>query len=225
MAAYLILGAGKFGRLALERLAARDPAATFVVVDSDREALAQVRAACGPGLETVAADAIDFLAAHLREDASWDWIIPMVPTHVAYLWLLAGAAGGGWQPVEVPAALLALAVAVGRDPAGQGLFLSRARHLCPDDCLEAGDVCPVNGESREVPLHREMADLKVPGFQVRALPTPQLAPGIGGYTPRQLLDLARELAGAAGRVLIVTACRCHGVVHGLARRQQGDAGV
>jgi hypothetical protein len=224
MTTYLILGAGKFGRLALERLAALDRTATFVVVDRDQEALAALAAAAGPGVQTVAADAVDFLTAHLREDAPWDWIIPMVPTHVAFLWLLAGAAGGGWQPVAVPEALMQLATLVGRDPDGGGIYLSRARHWCPDDCLELGDVCPVNGESRAVPLHQELAELVVPGFQVRVLPTPQLASGIGGYTRRQLLDLARDLTATEGRVLVATACRCHGVMHGLARRQ-GGAGV
>ena len=35
MASYLILGTGKFGRLALTRLARQDAAASFVVVDRD----------------------------------------------------------------------------------------------------------------------------------------------------------------------------------------------
>ena len=41
MASYLILGAGKFGRLALRRLARQDAAASFVVVDRDPAALAR----------------------------------------------------------------------------------------------------------------------------------------------------------------------------------------
>ena len=40
MASYLILGAGKFGRLAHTRLARQDAAAGFTVVDRDPGALA-----------------------------------------------------------------------------------------------------------------------------------------------------------------------------------------
>jgi len=46
----------------------------------------------------------------------------------------------------------------------------------------------------------------------------QLAPGVGGYAPRRLLDLAATVAKAPGPLLIATACRCHGVVHGLQRK-------
>jgi hypothetical protein len=37
-----------------------------------------------------------------------------------------------------------------------------------------------------------------------------------------LLDLAREMGDLEGNVLIATACRCHGVVHGLAHRSGGQ---
>ena len=94
MASYLILGAGKFGRLALERLARQDAAATFLVVDRMPAALAAVRALKIPGVTGVVAEAVAFLAAQLREDSPWDWLIPMVPVHVAWAWLLAGPLRG-----------------------------------------------------------------------------------------------------------------------------------
>ncbi len=43
MANYLILGAGRFGRLALKRLARQDETAGFMVVDRDPAALAEVQ--------------------------------------------------------------------------------------------------------------------------------------------------------------------------------------
>jgi hypothetical protein len=153
----------------------------------------------------------------LRGDSRWDWIIPMVPVHVAYHWLMKGPlAESGWQPTAVPAALEHLVRTARRGPEGE-LYLSRARHLCPDDCAEP-DICPVTDESRLSPLYQELASLILPGYQVRVIPSQQLAPGVGGYSPGELLNLARNLKALTGNILIVTACRCHGVIHGLAHR-------
>jgi len=222
MASYLILGAGKFGGLALERLARQDAAASFLVVDREPAALAAIRAGDGKGREYVKAEAIAFLVQYLRADCGWDWIIPMVPVHVAYDWLLAGPlAGLNWEPMAVPEALAGLTPEARRGPNGE-LYLSRAQHLCPDDCSEP-EVCPVTGESRDPALHQELASLNLAGYEIRVIPSRQLAPGVGGYRPRQLLDLAREMAALTGKVLIATACRCHGVVHTLARWTGGQS--
>jgi hypothetical protein len=215
MASYLILGAGKFGRLALERLERQDAAASFVVVDRDPVALA-VRADSGANREGVKAEAIAFLVQHLKGGARWDWLIPMVPVHVAFHWLMAGPlAGSGWQPAAVPEVLAHLASQAWRGPDGE-LYLSRAQGLCPDDCAEP-EVCPISGESRNLPLYQELASLNLAGYEIRVIPSQQLAPGVGGYRLERLLDLARDMDALKGKVLIATACRCHGVVHGLTR--------
>jgi hypothetical protein len=218
MASYLILGAGKFGRLALTRLARQDAAATFLVVDRMPSALAAVRALDLPGVSGVVAEAVAFLAANLREDSPWDWLIPMVPVHVAWAWLLAGPLKG-WETAVVPEALAGLGPGCFRGPEGQ-VYLSRAAHLCPDDCLEADQVCPVSGESREVPLFAELANLGRPDLAIKVIASWQLAPGVGGYPPQELMALSRELTGLSGRILIATACRCHGVVHGLRKPEK-----
>ncbi len=216
MASYLILGAGKFGRLALDRLTRLDTAGSFLVVDRDPVALA-VGADGGPGRQRVQAEAIAFLVQHLGTDCRWDWIIPMVPVHVAYGWLMAGPlAGSAWRPAAAPEALAGLVPGARRGPAGE-LFLSRAQHLCPDDCAEP-EVCPVTGESRQPPLHQELASLNLAGWEIRVIPSRQLAPGVGGYPPGGLLEMARDVAALEGKVLIATACRCHGVIQGLAKR-------
>jgi hypothetical protein len=217
MASYLILGGGKFGRLALARLARQDAAASFLIVDRDPGPLATV----GDGLHSqwAQAEAIAFLVQHLKRDGRWDWIIPMVPLHVAYHWLLKGPlAGSGWQPAAVPEALEHLVPTVQRGPDGE-LYLSRAQHLCPDDCAEP-EICPVTGEARDLPLHQELASPHLPGYQVKVVPSRQLAPGVGGYSPGRLLDLSRDMEALTGTVLIATACGCHGVIHGLVRSRR-----
>ena len=220
MATYLILGTGKFGRLALTRLARQDAAASFMVVDHDPAALA-VTLDGVPDWTRMQAEAIAFLVRHLGGDGRWDWIIPMVPVHVAFHWLLAGPlAGSAWQLEAVPEALAGLIPGARRGPQGE-LYLSRAQHLCPDDCGEP-EVCPVTGESRDLPLHQELASLSLAGYEIRVIPSQQLAPGVGGYPPWRLLDLARDMGALKGNVLIATACRCHGVIHGLAQGSGGE---
>lgn len=214
MTNYLILGGGKFGRLALSRLAGQDADASFLIVDRDPAPLAVIEG--GARFQQVQAEAITFLVQHLKGRGQWDWIIPMVPVHVVYQWLWQGPlAGSGWQPAAVPEAVGLIVPQARRGPNGE-LYLSRAPHLCPDDCAEPG-ICPVTGEIRDLPLHQELASLHLPGYQIRVIPSQQLAPGVGGYPPVRLLELAQNLKALRGNVLVATACRCHGVVHGLWR--------
>jgi saccharopine dehydrogenase-like NADP-dependent oxidoreductase len=83
MASYLILGAGKFGRLSLRRLAAQDPGARFLVIDRQESALAKARTPEMARVEMRVDEAISYLAAHLGPEPFWDWLIPIVPVHVA----------------------------------------------------------------------------------------------------------------------------------------------
>lgn len=220
MARYLILGAGKFGRLALERLGQEDEEAVFLVVDRSPQALKGVRNLTTARVEEVEGEAAAFLVERLQNGAAWDWLIPAVPEHVAFSWLRRGPlAAVDWEPVEVPPDLATLTPVAVRGREGE-LYLSRALHLCPDDCSEP-PICPITGESRETPLYEELAALEVPGYLIAVIPSRQLAPGVGGYSPGRLLDLARDLAGREGKILVATACRCHGVVHGFRRRAGG----
>ena len=216
MASFLILGAGKFGLLALQRLSAQDPEARFVVVDHQAAALAEARSLGVAGADLIEAEAIPYLAAHLGPMSPWKWLIPMVPLHVAYAWLLAGPlAGQGWEQVVVPGELEDLAPLAIRGPQGE-LYLSLARHICPDDCDEP-DICPVTGEVRDQPLFRRLAAASCPELPLLVVASEQLAPGIGGYSPGKLLKLADTVAATSGPLLVATACRCHGVVPGLQR--------
>jgi hypothetical protein len=219
MGLYLILGAGEFGRLALRRLAKQDREARFLVVDHRPAALAGARTLGGGKAEMVTGDAVQYLVAHLSHKPPWDWLIPMVPVHLAHAWLLESPlAGKHWQPADAPASLEDLAAMAIRGPQGE-LYLSRARQFCPDDCDEPSS-CPVTGEERQTPLFQKLAEASTPDWPIFVVPSRQLAPGVGGYPPVLLLELAEKVVQAARLVLVATACRCHGVVHGL--KLQGE---
>ena len=169
MARYLILGAGKFGRLALERLSGQDAQAEFLVVDRTSQALAAARSLTSARAQWLEAEAGAFLAASLNQAEAWDWLIPAIPEHVALIWLRQGPlAAGGWAVLEVPAALATLTPLAIRGREGE-LYLSRARHLCPDDCPEPR-VCPATGEPRETPLDEELLLWKCRVFGPRSSP-------------------------------------------------------
>ncbi len=222
MASYLILGAGTFGRLALRRLPDEDREARFLVIDRRAAALAEARTVGVEGAERLETDVIAYLAKHLGKGFPWDWLIPAIPVHVAYAWLLAGPlAGGGWDAAQVPEGLDNLAALAIRGRAGE-LYLSRARHRCPDDCAEPL-ICPVTGEERGRPLFEEIAEASRPELPILVVASRQLAPGVGGYSPLRLLELAETVAAMSGPLLVATACRCHGVVHGLRRTGERPA--
>ena len=87
--------------------------------------------------------------------------------------------------------------------------------LSGGDCPEPAEICTFTGRPRGGTLFRDLAARTWPGFVMLVLRSRQLAPGLGGYRGRELLgleDLARE---SAGPLLVATACRCHGVLHGL----------
>jgi hypothetical protein len=217
MAAYLVLGAGHFGRLALARLSQAEGEARFTMVDHSAAALAAAAGLAVPRVQLVQAEAVSWLAAHLPGEARWDWLVPMVPVHAAAGWLRRGPwAGTAWRVAPVPEEVASLAPTARRGPAGE-LYLSRAAHLCPDDCAEP-DFCPVTGEPREPSLARALEELRLPGAAVVVMKSRQLAPGVGGYPPQDLLDAAETLAAGPGRALVATACRCHGVAHFFRKR-------
>ena len=219
MASYLILGAGKFGLLALSRLSRQDHEARFLVVDREPVALAAARAFRGMAAAVQEVEAISYLVTHLSSEFPWDWLIPMVPLHLAYDWLISGPlAGKGWEPYTVPGDLGSLVAQSIPGPGGE-LYLSMAPRHCPDDCPEP-TVCPVTGEERHEPLFARLAEASRPELPILVVASQQLAPGVGGYAPLRLMELAETVAKASGPLLVATACRCHGVVHGL--RRQGE---
>jgi len=228
MASYLILGAGRFGRLALQRLARQDGEAVFWVVDRDSGSLATARRATGvaaasPGrtspVNLIKQDAIAYLHDHLA-GGTWSWLIPTVPVHVAF-WYAASSARlrQDWEPETVPE-LVGEGVPVVWPGRHGELLLSRGEHRCPDDCVP-GPVCPMSGKTWEIPLDEQLAGIKLEGYDMMVVASRQLAPGVGGYPPGELSGLLPRLAEVPGKALIATACRCHGVVHGLARRTLG----
>jgi len=207
---YWILGAGRFGRLAVERLLARREPPHLVVVDQNPDKLLPLT---DRPVERVNEDVRDFLLANLEEGP--DWIVPAVPIHVAFAWLSRKLAGlGQVETLPVPNAVDAQVPNPWRDGKGD-LYTSVATFRCPDNCSEPRDRCTATGLRRSDDLFTLLARIRVPGSVPLVVRSHQLAAGVGGYRPSALRRLMRGVEAARGSVLVATACRCHGVIHAL----------
>ncbi len=206
----LILGAGRFGHLAAQRLGRRRPAAAIVVVDRDA-ARQQELAASGHRL--VAADGIDCLVEVMKGESLPEWIVPAVPVHVVWLWLRRRLAEAGFkvEDLAVPEAVESLVPHPLRGDHGQ-LYASNADFICPDDCPEPERFCTVTGKPRPVVMFSHLAGLRVAGFTMVVVRSRQLAPGVGGFQPDDLRRAETAVLAAPGPVLIATACKCHAVI-------------
>ncbi len=142
------------------------------------------------------------------------WIIPAIPDHVAWGWLTGRLRSGTWQPCPVPRQLLAELPWIGAADNG-GWYVSLATAPCPDDCPEAASTCRATGRPRRMNMFEYLEGLNIPAAKVLVLRSRQLAPGVGGYRPEALWSLWSQVEQARGRFYLATACRCHGVIHGL----------
>ncbi len=202
---YWIVGGGHFGRLACERLRRAHPGARISLVD--RKAIA-VQA----GIEMVVADALVFLADHLKPQTE-AWVVPAVPVHLAYEWLADRLRSERtFRAHGVPRRLYPQLPNPWQGPDGQ-VYLSIAEFKCPDDCPAPGAICTHTGQARPLTMHRHLATLDCGVYTSHVIRSVQLAPGVGGYKTTALLESFAQLRHKSGRFLFSTACKCHGVMH------------
>ncbi len=202
----LVLGAGSFGGKAAEALARQGYKVT--VVDREEKALSEIM----PGLAKVCADGVAYMAA--QDIGSFTWIVPAVPLHVAFDWLLERLKAAGIKCGQAP---VPVEISLPNPYYGKNgtVYASYASHLCPTDCPEPPGVCYVTGEERECPLYELLAKLNVPGHDVKVVRSHQLLPGIGGLSPSELGVLSHEIACRQRPVIIATSCACHAVLDAL----------
>lgn len=218
METFLILGAGRFGSLAVQRILARKKASHVVVVDRDGHVLEKLQE---KSVERLEQDAIDFLVDY--PGLGSEWIVPAIPVHVTFAWLCRQLAREG--TVTSLAAPLVLDQQIPNSIRGKGgvLYTSFATFRCPDDCDEPDDKCTVTGEVREANLFDVVQTIEVEGYQTFVVRSHQLAPGVGGYRLSVLWRLLEEARSTKKDILIATACRCHGVIHALRFKRRAQS--
>lgn len=207
---YLIVGCGHFGSRAVEKLLQKDPSSRIIVVDKNKKALQKVSHL---PVETEVMDGVSYLDKFFQKIKQVDYIIPAVPFHFAFEFILSQLKPMGAKKEKVPSLPGLPNPVMGHTG---DLYTSFADFLCPEDCSEPLH-CSMTGEHRSIPLFRVLTNLSGP-FESKVIHSQQLGSGVGGFRFQRLLTLTRDLRKKKGKeqlVLISTACRCHGVTSAL----------
>ncbi len=208
---YLIIGCGRFGSRAAEKLLQKDSRSKIIAVDRSKKALGKISEF---PVESEICDGTLYLEQFLSKGRKADYIIPSVPFHLAFEFILSQLKPwGGKRTNALPLSGLPNPM-IGKTG---DLYTSLADFLCPEDCPEPARYCTVTKQRRPKPLYRILEDMKG-HFESRVIRSRQLAPGVGGYSPRALLGLFADIKKRMepGRTILVsTSCRCHGVTSAL----------
>jgi hypothetical protein len=206
-----IIGVGRFGTSAYQRLAKAGRGRRFVLVDP---AAQKIQPNKGPATSLEVADGVEYLEKCLARGRRPDWIIPALPLHLAAEWLLLHMGPTILRRVPLPAGL-AKSVPNRFYGAEGNLYASHADFRCPEDCNEPRDICTITGKPRKQPMYGLLGNLQVAPFKPLNIRSHQLGPGIGGYRAEQLFEMRDKVEQITGPVLLSTACRCHGVITGI----------
>jgi hypothetical protein len=208
-----IIGLGQFGLHAVRYLSKKNKGIQFVLVDAVEANLMQ---AAGPNRSLERADGVVFLERNLHTDQEPDWIIPALPIHLAAEWCLVKQKPARFGRVPLPAEIKPI-LPNPMEAYNGDIYLSHADFRCPGDCAEPRDICTVTQKPRKRNMFEVLTDVKMPAFQSLVIRSHQLGPNIGGYRPVMLFELLERIKQAGNNLLVSTACRCHGVVTGMAR--------
>ncbi len=207
-----IIGAGNFGTKAVERLCKKEPTPILTVVDHDAEALERLSHLPA---ERACQDGVSYLESHLDTETAAEWIMPAVPIHLAFEWVRCKLSDGGRvEVIPVPLRVEAQVPNPVRGPDGQ-LFVSYADFVCPGSCTEPFDKCTFTGKPRKGLMYRTLQEVSCAGFFSAVIRSHQLAPGVGGIRPKDLVQSLGRIRKTKDRILFSTACLCHGVIHAL----------
>ena len=209
--AYLIIGCGHFGSRAAEKLFKKDPRSKIIVVDKIQESIKKI---CHLPVETVVSDAVFYLNQFFSQRGRADYIIPAVPFHLAFEFILSQLKPLGGKRRKVPS-LSGLPNPVSGKTGD--LYTSFANFFCSENCPEPVQYCFATKKKRPKPLYQILNDMQG-GFESRVIRSQQLGPGVGGFRPKALLDTLEDIKRRkklSRLILISTASRCHGVTSAL----------
>ena len=204
-----IIGGGKFGLRAAEALSKKHSLTSMAIVEREKAVCRQLEQS---GFEAVCMDGIQYLERNLESGVYPDWIVPAIPLHVAFEWIrIKLPKTRTVKTIPVPQALIAelpnpIAAETGR------LYTSIADFECPENCAEPDEICTHTGKPRPMVLHEFLKSIRAEGVKNVVIQSRQLAPGVGGYTPRALFAALEEIEAARGPIALITACSCHGIM-------------
>jgi len=208
-----IIGLGRFGSIAFQRLSKSGKNRHFILVDPVVQNLQKFK---GPNTTLRISDGVNFLNTHLSNRRKPDWIIPALPIHLAAEWILVHLRSERLKRISLPSTIETHTPNPIRGSNGD-IYVSHADFRCPDNCDEPRDICTVTRKMRKQNMFELLGNLDIEPFKALNIRSHQLGPGIGGYRPEQLMALMENVEQARRPIILSTACRCHGVITGLDR--------
>ena len=206
---FWIIGGGKFGRRAAKVLSKKHPLTNLTIVEKEKTVCRQLERL---GFEAVCRDGIQYLERNLASAPYPDWIVPAIPLHTAYEWIRTKLSKShNLQKITVPQDLVTELPHPINAETGR-LYISIADFKCPENCPEPDEICTHTGKPRLMVLHEFLKSIQRKDLKTIVIRSHQLAPGVGGYTPRALFAALNEIEAAQGPVVLSTACSCHGVI-------------
>ena len=204
---FWIIGAGRFGQIAVERIAVKNPDALITVIEEQPIEIAS------KGVTTIRQDGTQWLADNLTPASPVDVIVPAIPVHVAVEWIKYNLQNKyNINPIIIQDEWLDRMPHPMRGGAGQ-VYVSHADFLCPDNCPEPETICTHTGKPRPTDLFRLLAAVDFANGWPVVLRSHQILPGVGGIYPQDLFDaLETVIHHRSQPLMIATACRCHGVI-------------
>ena len=210
---YWIIGAGRFGTRAVRTLLKLKGDPLITLVDCDPQKLTGWK----DHIKTVSGDGIDYLTRQMKPNQGVDWIVPAIPRHLAFEWIYRTLRGKlKIQMIRTPENIKPKLPNSFGGENGE-LYVSHADFRCPDNCPEPRNFCTVTQKSRPTDMFHLLAKLGSARLESIVIRSHQLAPGVGGFKPQTLMHARTMVENSAGKALISTACRCHGVVHAVIR--------
>jgi len=200
----LVLGCGRFGSSAAAKIARLLPGCHIHLADKLEQIPPEL-----PGTHHSGTDAIEYLQEYLNREKPNDPVVPCIPIHVAFNWVLSRL--GFCIPVPIHLMETLPGSVAGNDGC---IYTSLSDFRCPDACIEPEGACAVTEEKRREPLFRTVERISIDLYRTLVIRSGQLLPGIEALTSMQLFDLLDEARKKKGRCLIGTVSRCHGVIHG-----------
>ncbi len=202
-----VIGGGRFGRIAVERIMQSIKEADILLVDKG-----PVSFSCD-GVSIIRDDGVGWIKKMLDNKIPVDLIVPALPIHLFVEWFRLKLKNTHTLiPIQVTDQWLHKLPHGLNGRKGQ-VFVSHADFICPDNCSEPRHYCTHTGKPRPRNLFQLLADVKIMGVVPIVVRSHQLLPGVGGILPRDFIEICDKVSLIANQTLMIgTACRCHGVV-------------
>ena len=100
---YLIIGCGHFGCRAADQLLKRDPHSKIIAVDKEEKAIQRLSHL---PVEIIVDDGLSYLNLYLSEGQAINYIIPAVPIHLVFEFILSQLKTWGAKKKRIPPLLI-----------------------------------------------------------------------------------------------------------------------